>query len=242
MISRKFAAAGAVSILVVAGAVAASVELSSRSAIPSGKKPGNLHASKKPSVKVATSKRTRNNSGSSGDPSYFSPPVVGAGTGNPALPIGNYQEYWPTTPANYETTAYFLNITQSRPGGSFSGTMYLRYEDGKVDTVFPFSGEIGPGGSTATFTVTGPPTVVVYDGKVAYTQAVAKPGYRLGANLSARTVTMVGCENYLHFLTASGGAPPIQLSSDPNLCNFYYIGGEPFPARSQIPITPESQS
>ena len=177
---------------------------------------------------------------STSDPAYFNPPTTGAGTGNSAIPIGNYFEFWPTEAGNYEAPGYFLNVTHSDPNGAFSGMMYLHYADGKVDSVFPFTGTLAPGGQSATFTVTGPPTTVSYNDTVFYVQAVVEPGDRLSATLTERTVTMEGCDTYLHFLTAAGGAPPNGLSSDPDLCNFYYMGGETWPNRSQLPITPAS--
>ena len=260
MISRH-AAIGAVAVLVVAAAGTIAVALGTTTH-------QTQHASKpKPKVQASLPKHRLGGNGMAGgagtkakgsmgpprqvpvratsptgDPAYFTPPTTGAGTGNSAIPIGNYFEFWPTEAGNYEARGYFLNVSHSDLNGSFSGMMYLSYADRKVDSVFPFTGTLAPSGQSATFTVTGPPTTVSYNGTIVYVEAVVNPGDRLSATLSGRTVTMEGCDAYLHFLTAAGGAPPNELSSDPSICNFYYMGSEYSPNRSQIPITPASQS
>jgi len=120
------------------------------------------------------------------------------------------------------------------------GLVYMRYADGRLDTVFPFTGTVAADGTTAAITVTGPPTVVTGNGTVTYVQANVQPGDQLSATLSNQTVTMVGCTNYLHFLSDAEGPWQNQISGDPDICNFYYIGGEYYPSVSQTPITPAS--
>ena len=225
------------SIVVVAGAAVAVLETQARPAGPAG----TAEPHKKPSVSVARANQQTKASSSSGEPSYFNPPVSGAGTGNPSLPVGNYFEYLKTSQPGYEAQPmYFLNITHSSTSGNLSGIIYMLYQDGKVDSVFPFTGVLGPHGTTATFTVTGPPTVVSNNGAVAYAQATVKPGDKLNATVSNRTVTMEGCSTYLHFLTPAGGigASLINITMHPALCNFYYIGAEHFPNESQRSAAP----
>ncbi len=237
MISRKLATVGAVSILVMAAGVAFGVDHSAKSSVPTGRKSKSANSSKTPPVRVTIPERTSLNGGSSGDPSYFLPPTKGAGTGNSAIPIGNYFEYTPSSQVgNYEFPMYFMNITQSNQDGEFSGTMYLRYADGQNDSVFPFAGVTNPSGSSVAITVTGQPTKVIYNGQLAYVAAVVAPVQRLVATVTNRVITMNQCDTYLHFLTPAGGAPPNEMTRDPNICNFYYIGDENFPNRSQIPI------
>lgn len=237
MISRKLASAGAVSVLVMAAGIAFGIGHSAKSSVPTGRKSKSANSSKTPPVRVTIPERTSQSGGSSGDPSYFLPPTKGAGTGNSAMPIGNYFEYTPSLQVgNYEFPMYFMNITKSSQNGEFSGIMYLRYADGKNDSVFPFAGLMNPSGSSVAITVTGQPTKVIYNGQLAYVAAVVAPGQRLVATVTNRVITMDQCDTYLHFLTPAGGAPPNEAARDPSICTFYYIGGEHFPNRSQIPV------
>ena len=237
MLNNKLLLAG--SIVVAAGAAIAVHETQAHATGPAGSA---AKPHKKPSVSVARANQQTEASSSSGEPSYFTPPVNGAGTGNPSLPIGNYFEYVPVLPrGNYEAPTYFLNVGQSSPGGAFSGTIYAIYQDGKVDSVFPFTGVLGPHGTTATFTVTGPPTVLTHNGAVVYAQATVKTGDKLNATVSNRTVTLPGCRLYLYWLTPAVGGPAAllsQMANDPAICNFSYLGSEPYPSNNQRPITP----
>ena len=200
-----------------------------------------LSGAKPPIAGAQRGGRQAEPSSSSGEPSYFNPPVTGAGTGNPSLPIGNYFEYLRTSQPGYlAQPMYFLNITHSAVNGDFSGIMYMTYQDGKVDSAFPFNGTFDRSGTSITFTVSGPPTEVVYQGVVKYVQADVSTGQQLQATLSNRMVSMAGCNKYLHFLTAAGGvgASLTNLIRHPAICNFYYVGAEHFPDASQRASAP----
>ncbi len=180
MTAKKSLVAGAVLAVVIAGGIAFRIDRSANSPVPTGHKPRSANYSKRPPARVAIPNRTSQNAGSSGDRSYFNPPTTGASTGNSAIPIENYFELWPTGPRDYEATAYFMNIATSSQGGEFFGMMYLRYADGRTDSVFPFTGVTNRSGSSVAITVTGQPTKVIYKSQLAYIAAVVAPGQHLG--------------------------------------------------------------
>lgn len=197
-----------------------------------------------PSVQVATGQRAgqSKDAAAAGDPSYFTPTLSGVETGDPALPVGYYWEYVPAVvPGVPERPSYMLTITQSGSDGQIAGMVYIFYEDGKLDTVFPFSGLVDATTGKGSITVSGAPTVVSYNGVIFYDQSTVQSGQQLPVVVSHGDITFPGCSNYLHWLMAGSSASPALLAaiaSDPNVCTFYPTGGEAYPSESQIPVTP----
>lgn len=213
--------------------------------------PTSRHESSVPSVKT-TNGGTSQVTSSSGAPSYFIPQVTGVGTGDPALPVGYYWEFLtpdssyeekldselysklPSKERSYyeENPLYMITITGGTAAGQVAGMIYDRYEDGKLDTVFPFSGFVPPGGTTGTLTVTSDPTVVISNNQVVYSQATVTKGQTLPVTVSKGTITLSGCTNYLHWLSLvqPGYTYPA------NICTFYPTGGNALPSESQYPV------
>ncbi len=151
------------------------------------------------------------------------PPVPNVGTGNQAVPVGNYVEHEPgdSGPNNgppWSGAHYVLQVTSSS-GQHFSGEVYDIYTDGRNDKVLPFEGVLSTSNNSATLTVTGPPQM-----RYSFPEAAVNQGTTIQAPIANRTITLDGCQNYLHWLSPAGGAPANLYATHPYECTFAYMG------------------
>jgi|GEM_PF-4156884 len=173
--------------------------------------------------KVLPSKPTSSRAPLPGTLPMTFPSVSNVGSGNQAFPAGNYVEREPgdsslTNGPPWSGPHYVLQVASSS-GQHFSGEVYYIYEDGRNDKVFPFDGVLSTGNNSATLTVTGPPQM-----RYNFPEAAVKQGTTIQAPVTNRTITLDGCQHYLHWLNPAGGASAKLTTLNHYECTFVYMG------------------